>query len=754
MSNFDPCAWLRAPFNGVLQAIATLLAATIVTQSATAVEDAAAAAPPFNIHVLVSDATAGCFNELAIKRMTLAEQDRINIDGGVAGRRIQVVLHDNPATQEALIEDLARVLADPHALGIVGLSDPDRAKFAFAAHLAKLEATAIPFISDLPLDVLSETFPNLYTMRVSLEDDIVPILAEFSRDIGARRPAFVGETGRGGLDGLRTGLGAEFGGFVTDIVVNPMDGSLAARDIPAVVSELKAKRPDLVFLFAKPAVTAELISKLKSEGETPALFVGSSVTGDVDFLKAAKTYPNAIYNLNWGDPPEVLNDRLKSLVARGDPNDWVFEGRKNAAECKDAPVSKAADPFVSAKNLLAVSKGSKFADMVAFIAKTAQSAEAPGDIGSMRASVLKGLGEVYKVGENNFQGTFETWSFVPKRRSAAFVPLINVWPQTQERAPFAQLAQFQFVRSKDGSLRPMDTVYLDIDLIKAQRVNEYEKTFFAEFFLSMRNKEGASLDRIEFSNAVLDSQAKGGRQISIEQIHPGGPSKAYPETMKIYKISGRFLFEPKLEQYPFDTQRFSIDIQPKDFERPFIVQPPPLKLRDKLVVSDGWKTREQYVGYDRGFVPMIDAFTHATSVVPYYQVSFVWLMKRQATDYYLRVAVPLGFILFVAYISIFIPKSHFEAIVTIQVTALLSAVALYLSLPGLVSDTPTRSDLAFVMAYMVLSMMIGISIMRITPPIAARPALGRTLQFAHIAGIPAALAVIAIYIFGLNVIPL
>ena len=45
--------------------------------------------------------------------------------------------------------------------------------------------------------------------------------------------------------------------------------------------------------------------------------------------------------------------------------------------------------------------------------------------------------------------------------------------------------------------------------------------------------------------------------------------------------------------------------------------------------------------------------------------------------------VPLGFILFVAYLSIFIPRTHFEAIVTIQVTALLSAVALYLSLPKL-----------------------------------------------------------------------
>jgi hypothetical protein len=92
------------------------------------------------------------------------------------------------------------------------------------------------------------------------------------------------------------------------------------------------------------------------------------------------------------------------------------------------------------------------------------------------------------------------------------------------------------------------------------------------------------------------------------------------------------------------------------------VQPPPGHLRDQQVRGDGWSPRSQYVGYDEDFVPMVDAFTHAPSMVPFYKASFVWLMKRQATDYYLRVVVPLVFILIVAYLSIFIPYSHFERI--------------------------------------------------------------------------------------------
>jgi hypothetical protein len=123
-------------------------------------------------------------------------------------------------------------------------------------------------------------------------------------------------------------------------------------------------------------------------------------------------------------------------------------------------------------------------------------------------------------------------------------------------------------------------------------------------------------------------------------------------------------------------------------------------------------------------------------------------MKRQTTDYYLRVVVPLAFILIVAYLSIFIPLSHFEAIVTIQVTALLSAVALYLSLPKLDSDTATLSDRLFVFDYMMVSVMIAISIVLVNRRVAGRTWLRRALLALHVFGIPVLIAAMGFYIFG------
>ena len=181
------------------------------------------------------------------------------------------------------------------------------------------------------------------------------------------------------------------------------------------------------------------------------------------------------------------------------------------------------------------------------------------------------------------------------------------------------------------------------------------------------------------------------------------------------------------------------------------MQPPPLQLRDSNVQTDRWQPKAQYVGYDEDFVPVVDAFTHEPSIVPFYKARFSWLMQREATDYFLRVVVPLGFILFVAYLSIFIPRANFEAIVTIQVTALLSAVALYLSLPALESESATLSDRAFVFAYMILSIMIGISILRITGVVNKHKAIDHTLGALHVLAIPAFVGLAGYYVYQLSI---
>ena len=725
-------------------------------QHAIAIEEAAAAqGPPFKIHVFVSSRSDVCYNTgdvAAIKHLSQIERNRINLRGGVSGRPIELIFHDDARDPQKAIANVRAALAEPKTLAMIGLTSANRGKAVFETLGSDILKSGIPFISDVSVNTLFAAFPNVYTTRASQDTDSVPVIARFTQHFNFARTAFVGlkeAVGSTALgDGLRTTLPE--GLMVADMRIAGDAEKVSPADITAIANEMKDKRPDLLYLYIGGANIPALMTELVAGGITPALFIGGRIESLPTEVTAA--YPNAIYSLGWDRPPEVFNDTLRSMISPSAANAWMFEGAKIPAapgwangECKSRPDSEASDPFNSA-NIRAIGVGSQFADMVALVAAPARTAERSTDVVRLRSEVLNRLRTAYAAGRGAFKGTFDTWSFVPATRSAARDPFIIILPQGLGRT---QLASIQFMRTKDGGLGQIHTLYADIDLIKAHRIDENEKSFFAEFYLSIRDNPGASIDRLEFSNAYLDASG-GGRQVSVETIHPGGKSAAYPDSMKIYKVSGRFLFRPELSNYPFDTQRFSIDLQPKSGQAPFIIQPPPLELRDKRVVTDGWEPQAQYVGYSEEFVPVVDAYTHAPSVVPFYQTRFTWLMQREATDYFLRVAVPLAFILFVAYLSIFIPRNHFEAIVTIQVTALLSSVALYLSLPKIDSGAATLSDSAFVFAYLVLSIMIGISILRINPRVGGRNGAEHTLEFLHIVALPAFVALAAYYVYGLS----
>ena len=713
---------------------------------------AEAAPPPLSIAVMISSRPDECYDRGdvgATRALAGREQVRINGQGGIGGRRVELRFLDDQSKAELTTANLRAALSDPSTLAVIGLTSSNRAKTAFEALGKELRDSSIPYISNISVTGLFKDMPNVFTSQSSQDEERVPVMAEFIRRTHLNRVAFAGLSdavySKAIGDGLQKRL--DPGTLVVDRRLGSKDDVLDEGQLSAAVAEIKDKKPDLLVLGIGGERAAAFVRALALAGVTPPLFVG----GRIDSLPAelVKVYPSALYQLAWDAPPESDNDRLRQLVSRHRPESWVFEGGKVASapgwasgECKPRQASEVADPFEPA-NLRAINRGALNADMVALVAEAARSARPGASVAGLRRQVLEQLTSSYAAGRGVFNGSFEAWSFQAVTRTAVRTPFVVIEPPGLGRT---QLAPIQFVRVKDGTLRQIDTMYLDIDLIRAQRVEDNEKTFFAEFYVSMRDNKNASIEAIDFTNAFIDPRTNG-RQITVEVLHGGGASDSYPEGMKIYKVAGRFTFEPELSRYPFDTQRFAINIQPKRAELPFVVQPPPAVLRDKAVVTDGWDVKSQYVGYSEDFVPLLDAYTHAPSVVPFHKASFVWMMKRQTTDYFLRVVVPLGFILIVAYLSFFISTAHFEAIVTIQVTALLSAVALYLSLPKLDSDDATISDRLFVFNYMMVSVMIGISILRVSPWVTDKAWFKNVLRVAHILGIPLMIGAMAFYIY-------
>ena len=744
----------RTMRNLVLLAIVLYTMALGAGSASTANEAQAAHKLPVTIKILFSSRTEACFDPgdaPAIRQLATLEQERINEQGGIGGRRLALEFLDDERDADQSIANMRSAIADPDALALIGLPNSNLAKQVFEAVGGDIKRSQIPFLSFISINSIFADYPNVFTTRASQDDERIPVLIQFMRASRVQQPAFLGIKDNLFSTVLADGLKRALNGttaLVADHRLGLTDEKLDPAEIAGAVEDLKQRNPDLLFLSVGGNRNAAVIKELLAAKVTPALFVGGR-TDDIP-REIADAYPSDIYQIAWDRLPDVYNDRLRQLIWRSNSEQWIFEGRKNpgapgwkSGECKPRPDDAKPDPLSDA-NLRAIGVGAQYADMVGLIAAAARTASLPADVATLRAHLVEQLKTAYATGRGTYPGSFDNWSFRTTTRAAARTPFIVRLAPGLGRT---QLAPVQFVRLRNETLRAVSTFYLDIDLIRAFRIDDNEKSFFAEFYLSLHDDgKGASIDEIEFSNAFLDPQTND-RHLTVRILSDGGKSEAYPDDMKIYQVSGKFMFEPKLANYPFDTQRLSIDIRPKHGNAPFIIQPPPQSLRDLVVGTDGWQPKEQYVGYDEDFVSTIDAETHEQSVVPFYKASFVWLMARETTDFFLRVVVPLGFILIVAYLSIFIPRSHFEAIVTIQVTALLSAVALYLSLPQIDADTTTLSDRMFLFSYMAVSFMIGISILRINPTMSARVWLRNLLATIHIVTIPASALLMALYVY-------
>jgi hypothetical protein len=710
-----------------------------------------AQATPLSIGVFISSRDDQCFDTgitQAILQLTLAEQNRINAEGGVLRRPINLHILDDQRDQNKTIDNIKVALAQPNMIALIGLSNSALAKGAFDAVGSDIAASKIPFLSDITVTSIFEKTPNVYSMRPSQDEERVPAMLAFMAARGIERPAFIGIKGALFSTSLGDGLGNGGANLVADYRLGLQDNELDPAAIDSTIADLKQKNTDLIVLAVGGQRTAAWLAALKAANLTPPIFV----TGRIDsiFREGAPEYPGDIFQLGWDDLPDVFSDRLRERIVRNGLDKWTFEGAKvpqapgwKTGACKTRPPNDATSVFDS-RNMIAIGRGTQYADMIALVADALKAADPAANIEMLRAHILAQLKTAYSAGRGTFRGSFENWSFRPNARTADRTPFIVMRPQGLGAS---QLAPVQFVRLRSDTLRAIDTLYIDIDLIRTYRIEDNDKTFFADFYMSMRGTN-ASIKNIEFTNGALDPRTND-RQVTVRTLHESGPSEIYPPEMNIYFVSGKFTFEPRLANYPFDTQRFAIEIQPKT--TPFIVQPPPKDLRDKTADTDGWVQQDQYVGYDEGFVPTVDAWTYRQSVVPFYKAAFVWVLKRQTTDYYLRVVVPLAFILAVAYMSIFIPLENFEAIVTIQVTALLSAVALYLALPKIdAGDGTTVSDRIFLFVYTAVSLMIVISILRVSQPVKTAQSVRWGLGFAHIVILPLLVLGMAFYVYRLS----
>lgn len=695
---------LRAACGRFLCAAMFFVAALAVLPDRIMAQSVASDARTLRIAIMISSdkpPATGPEEVQAIRDFVTRRVAAINDGGGIRGARLEALILDDVSDVARTKDNVDRALADPDVVAMIGIWNSTRG----AAVVRTIGESGMPFISEMSVETLFSDFPNVYTLTRSVADE-QEVFKAFARE-NFKRIAIVGDS-----DDLYTRayvhhLTSPGSGIAVDAPVW-IQGNIEDQldTIDRAASAIAQSGVDGIFLSVGSKRGAAFLARLSRAGVRLPVFIGLGSTSGVlaDPGGGGRDYGGALYEVAEGGIANLNNERLEQLMRQ--PH--VLGGGRRYSDYANG-------------------YGARYADLVSLVADAAaHGGTTRHGIRQAIAQRLAGLAEGRRV----WRGWAQDWSF-SRRRASSERSLIVMWRPGEAKTI---LAPFQYVRIGDRIQRiPVLNVHLDMTRIYG--ADSAAKSFEAEFFITLRSAADVPISDIEFTNAVRGPGASGAL-INVREVHSDRGAGLVEDGVRIYKVSGRFAFEPDLAKYPFDQQIFSISFQPASTASAFLLQPPSEDVRTQSFAVDGWRVDSHYVGSNDRIIRSIGGPLNEERVIPYYNFNYTWVMKRQVVDYLLRVIVPLSFIMIVAYIANFIPRSEFESIVAIQVTALLSAIALYLALSQPQADGATLSDVIFVVAYASISMMIALSVFEVNTTLSASRKVMRVIHVVQIYLVP------------------
>ena len=621
--------------------------------------------------------------------------NEINAKGGLLGRRLKVRFFDDDEDKDLTVVNTLETLADPRLLAIVGIWSSLRGSYV----VDSIGSAQIPFISEMSVDQLFAQHPNVYTLARSVRGEVSVFLA-YAKQNAIKRIAYAGmaqdnfaEAYLGHLIDAKEGPGIVSSFWETE--------ETTVADYDRAIDSFLATRPELIVLALGSKSGARFLARLKERRISLPVFISyGSIAKVLKHNGGASEYGGVMYELSTGGVANLNNERIERLAREL----GIRIGENSNA-----------DATYSARDL---GYGARYADVVQLIVDAAagklrrrgsareRGGQLDDNIASVRERVADELAKL-REGRRYWKGRAQYWTFDEDRATSERAMLL--WRTPGQSEPV--LHPTQFIRV-DGKMYDVPVLYLHLDMIRLFEVDTNERRFDAEFYLTLRSHKDMSIEAIDFTNAFRSNTAR--EPIKWRQVakyHDDVAMGLGPR--RIYHVTGRFAFEPDLAKYPFDEQLVTISFQPADSSSVFILQPPGEGLRHKSFRVEDWKLVSHYVGTTDRIITSVRGRHLEEHVVPYYNFNYTWVMRRSVIDYLVRVVVPLVFILIVAYLAAYIPRREFNATIAIQVTALLSAIALYFTLAQPNSDEITLSDKIFVCSYAIVSLMIALSIFEV-----------------------------------------
>ena len=200
--------------------------------------------------------------------------------------------------------------------------------------------------------------------------------------------------------------------------------------------------------------------------------------------------------------------------------------------------------------------------------------------------------------------------------------------------------------SVNGKICKFNTVYNYIDVLRVTNIDIKEKTWTAEFYLDLVSQSDHPLDQIIFNNLSSTND-----KFTSKEIWRRKDEDDY-NTVRYY-IVANFDFLAIADNYPFDWQSVYISMTLKDNSK-HILQPVPLELVDDEFDVNGWIIENAFSGikYKKNFLYKDTDLKKTVTVSSENRLG--WTLKRKNTATLFKIGIPMFFLTFLVYYSVFL----------------------------------------------------------------------------------------------------
>jgi ABC-type branched-subunit amino acid transport system substrate-binding protein len=615
-----------------------------------------------------------------LKEIVAQKINTLNKNNGIDGHPLRIIYIDDENSDKKLYELVRQSSEDTNLIAYVGCRGVSRTKILAPL----LTERKIPLIGLYAFTNLFKDAPTLYTASVGVEEGEL-VLEQFFKAKG-KRIGFIGEN-----DHL---LSKAFLAAIKNIVArNPELSITLYQSFPnghiynnesesrQLADSLRMKTDFIVFL-SNPVSCNSFLDFMKKYDLRMPVYLGAP-----DFMLLDPTTAGykagEIYFINAFGIPGAQNMRMMEQFSK------YYKAKKNINEV-----------------VLELALSGRIVDEIGLIHEAAQNKISEQNT-PIREKINFGLTQ-YINGNSIYRGFLGDWYFTPAHAYKGE----SLFGWKPRNTTMMALAPIQYL-SSDTGLQQRQVLYININIVEISQVSDDDGTFYATFYFEVNSPQQISIQNIDFTNAARN-EINHEALIETKLIRSKKDSLGFKFYNNLYQVSGKFFFEPDLRNYPLDQQKFPISIQASNPNDVFLVQPSQKRFRDTIFKSEGWLYNEQYMGFAQDIISPAKNFYGQKRNIPYYKFSYMYIMKRARIDFFLKTLVPLLAILVITYFSVYIPLRQFEALAGIQVTALLSSIALYFSAYKPETQYATTSDRIFIFTYIMITTLIGTSILLYT----------------------------------------